>query len=134
MSIPIENQREMIFHVGIDSNEEANKFLRKLWAEFRREFGKCAWNYILTRIGITNTIIFGMMDIEIPEGSLLVSICYVRRGTIKTISFGFIDQEPSALRFNELNQKIQEIINISKKNVDQRSEFFFKTGINSIAI
>ena len=37
MSIPIENQREMIFHVGIDSNEEANKFLRKLWAEFRRE-------------------------------------------------------------------------------------------------
>jgi len=73
-----------------------------------------------------------MMDIEIPEGSLLVSICYVRRGTIKTISFGFIDQEPSELRFNELNQKIQEIINISKKNVDQRSEFFFKTAINSI--
>ncbi|MDB9455476.1 hypothetical protein PN478_04275 [Dolichospermum circinale CS-534/05] len=128
----IEKKCEMIFHVGIDSNEEANKFLRKLWAEFRREFGKCAWNYTPTRIGIANTIIFGMMDIEIPEGSLIVSICYLRKGTIKTISFGFMDQKPSEHRLHELNQNIQKIINISKKNLDQRSEFFFKTGINII--
>ena len=132
MSMFIEKKCEMIFHVGIDSNEEANKFLRKLWAEFRREFGKCAWNYTPTRIGIANTIIFGMMDIEIPEGSLIVSICYLRKGTIKTISFGFMDQKPSEHRLHELNQNIQKIINISKKNLDQRSEFFFKTGINII--
>ncbi len=132
MSMFIEKKCEMIFHVGIDSNEEANKFLRKLWSELRREFGKCAWNYIPHKIGQDNTIIFGTMDIEIPEGSLIVSICYLKKGTIKTISFGFMDQKPSEHRLHELNQNIQEIINISKSNLNQPAKFLFKTGINSI--
>jgi hypothetical protein len=122
----------MIFNVGIDDNEEANKFLRKLWAEFRREFGKCGWNYSPHTIGEAHTIIFGMMDIGIPEGALQVDIFYLKKGTIQTISFDFIEQKPSEDRVNELNQRIQAIISISKSNFYQPSKFFLETGIDSL--
>ncbi len=119
----------MIFNVEIHDNEEANKFLRKRWAEFRREFGKCAWNYIPHRIGQDNTIIFGMMDIGIPEGVLQVDIFYLRKGTIQTISFDFIDKNPTQDRANELQKIIQAIICTSKSSFNQPDKFWFQTII-----
>jgi hypothetical protein len=122
----------MIFHVGIYDQEEANQFLRRLWAEFRKEFSKCAWQYIPHKIGEANLIILGMMDIGIPEGVLQVEISYLKKGTIKTISFDFISQKPSNNRIRELNKKIKIIIETSKIKLNQTSKFFFKIGVISL--
>jgi hypothetical protein len=122
----------MIFHVEIYEQEKANQFLRRLWAEFRKEFGKCAWQYIPHKIGQANLIAFGMMDIGIPEGVLQVEISYLQKGTIKTISFDFISQKPANNRIREIKQKIKIIIETSKIKLNQTSSFFFETGVVSL--
>lgn len=122
----------MKFSIGIDNREDANKFLRRLWAEFRNEFGKCVWHYTPYRMGENNTIIFGMMDIGIPEGALQVDVFYIRKGTIQTINFDFVQCKLSLDRYQELNQKIEKIIKNSKSNFNQTLKFFYRVGIYNI--
>lgn len=122
----------MIFHVGIYEQEKANQFLRRLWAEFRKDFGKCAWQYTPHKIGKANLIFLGMMDIGISEGALQVEISYEKKGTIKNISFDFISQKPSNHRIREINEQIKVIIETSKTKLNQISECFFETGVVSL--
>jgi len=77
----------MNIQVGIDKVAEANRFLRTLWAEFRKVCGKCAWQYTPYRDGPRNLIFLGFADIGRPEGGVGVSVTYVKKGSIRSICF-----------------------------------------------
>jgi len=122
----------MIFNVEIYESNKANKFLRKLWAEFRKEFGKCSWQYAPYKIGKDNIIVFGMMDIGIQGETLEVKIGYIQKGTIKTISFNLINQKISKETYEELRHKFSIIIETAKINFVQPSKFIFQTEVSNL--
>lgn len=122
----------MIFNVEINNPEEANKFLRSLWAEFRKEFGKCAWNYMPHKIGETQTILLGLMDINLPEGVVQVNIYYHRKGTIKDIGFIFPKESIDENRYKEIDNSFKTIINTAKNNLHKTLTFSYKTAVSTI--
>jgi hypothetical protein len=121
----------MIFNVGISDQKEANIFLRKLWAAFRQEFGKCTWQYIPYKDGKTNTIFFGMMDIGITEGVLEVSISYSKKGTIRDIKFNLTNSKKSNNKNKNLQKKIQTLIHTAKTNLIE-NKFIPETRVTTI--
>ena len=51
--------------LGLQSNKESNDFLRCLWANIRKEFGKIAWN--LLPLKVENKIFVGYCDIGLDK-------------------------------------------------------------------
>lgn len=84
----------MEIQIGIDNARDANLFLRALWAEFRRECGKCAWQYMPYKDGQKNRIFIGFADINRPEGTLEISVTYAKRGTIRSILLNHSEDRP----------------------------------------
>lgn len=77
--------------INIGEVDAANRFLRALWAVFRKECGNCAWQYTPCRDGPNNRIMFGFVNIGRPEGSLAVGVTYRQKGSIRTIFFNHAD-------------------------------------------
>jgi hypothetical protein len=84
----------MEVQIGINNTRDANLFLRALWAEFRRECGKCAWQYMPHKDGQKKRIFIGFADINRPEGTVEISVTYAERGTIRSISFNHSEDRP----------------------------------------
>ncbi len=99
----------MIIPVNIDNLQDANLFLRALWAEFRRKCGKCAWQYTPYMDGQKKTIFIGFADINRPEGTVEISVIYAQRGTIHSISFDHSKDQPVDLK-SELGDLIQQSV------------------------
>ncbi len=99
----------MIIPVNIDNLQDANLFLRALWAEFRRKCGKCAWQYTPYKDGQKKTIFIGFADINRPEGTVEISVIYAQRGTIHSISFDHSKDQPVDLK-SELGDLIQQSV------------------------
>lgn len=95
----------MEIQVDINNPDDSNRFLRALWAEFRKECGKCAWQYTPFKIGQLKTIFIGFADINRPEGNLGVSVTYVQRGTIRSISFKHEPDRPISMELGALLQR-----------------------------
>ncbi|MGA2703015.1 MAG: hypothetical protein ABSH35_18210 [Isosphaeraceae bacterium] len=99
----------MIIPVDIDNLQDANLFLRSLWAEFRRKCGKCALEYTPYKDGQKKTIFIGVADINRPEGTVEISVIYAQRGTIHSISFDHSKDQPVDLK-SELGDLIQQSV------------------------
>lgn len=78
--------------VGISDIQEANRFLRALWAELRIQFPGCAWHFNPSKMGDHPTYI-GELSIGSESGSLQIAMTYKMRGSIEHITF---DQLPPA--------------------------------------
>ncbi|PER14165.1 hypothetical protein [Bacillus cereus] len=77
----------MILDIGITEVEKSNEFLRSLWAEMAKEFGKCACYYTLYKIKQAKTITFGFMDIG--ESVLIAGVTYKNKGSIIKLFFEY---------------------------------------------
>lgn len=112
--------------VGINNIKQSNKFLRKLWALFNEEFGKCSWQYSPFKIGKYQQICFGMADIK--DYNLEISILYKNKGSITKIIFESSDG-------NKLDEKMRDTLNklvkYAKENYEKKEAFFFKASIIS---
>ena len=75
------------FEIGISDKQDANLFLRALWAALRDAFGKCAWSYTPVRDGPSKRIEFGFVDVGHSEGPISVGMTYRTKGSINTIEF-----------------------------------------------
>src|SRR5208283_3971189 len=102
-------REKMIIPVNIDNLQDANLFLRALWAEFRRKCGTCAWQYTPYMDGQKKTIFIGFADINRPEGTVEISVIYAQRGTIHSISFDHSKDQPVDLK-SELGDLIQQSV------------------------
>lgn len=73
--------------IGISDLEEANHFLRALWAELRSKFPHCAWHFNPFKVGKMQYINIGSLSIGSPGGVVNISMTYKTRGGIECIAF-----------------------------------------------
>lgn len=124
-------------HIGTTNESESNEFLKCLWAEIAKEFGKCAWQYMPSKQLIKGRIFFGHMDIDndlenFPSKLVFaVSISYKERGTIKDIFFDLL-KENKLPNKKEVLQRIEKAVNSAKQNLGKYSFFQLGTGIKSM--
>jgi hypothetical protein len=112
----------MEMQIGTTNVEESNDFLRCLWAEMAREFGKCGWQYMPHKEGSINLIFFGFMDIgqEVP---IQVSITYKQKGSINNLYFFLSkkerdsDEDITISMESELYERLHKVVKITKENV-----------------
>lgn len=76
----------MEFSLQLQSLSESNGFLRCLWAEMRREFGKLSWLYSPIKIGPSRLIRVGDVDIG-ADINVTVYLRYKKRSEITGIRF-----------------------------------------------
>ncbi|WOZ81455.1 HEPN domain-containing protein [Segatella hominis] len=75
--------------LGLQSNKESNDFLRCLWANIRKEFGKIAWN--LFPLKVENKIFVGYCDIGLDK-ALEVTLKAKIKGCLSSIIFSIPDE------------------------------------------
>lgn len=105
----------MEIQVDIYNTRDANLFLRALWAELRGQCGKCDWQYTPYKDGQRNKIFIGFADINRPEGPLEISVAYVQRGTIRSISFNHAEDRPV-----DLGSELGSLLDQSVKDAIQK--------------
>ncbi|MDM5040955.1 hypothetical protein PV770_25935 [Bacillus sp. OR-18] len=122
-------------HIGTTNESESNEFLKCLWAEIAKEFGKCAWQYMPSKQLIKGRISFGHMDIDndpnnFPSNLVFaVSVSYKERGTIKDI---FFDADTKVPNKKEVFERLKKTVNSAKQNIGNYSFFQYSTGIKSM--
>ncbi|ELA7385320.1 hypothetical protein Q9F31_000355 [Vibrio alginolyticus] len=67
------------------SNEESNLYLRCLYANLRRVFGKCAWFFNPSKHGESQSIRVGSIDLGKSYPTQTLSIKYAQKGVIKEL-------------------------------------------------
>ena len=72
----------MIVDIKLEENKESNMFLRALWANLDRKYGKCAWHFQPNRDGKKKIIDLGYMDIG-SGGLYNVCIHYKKGESLK---------------------------------------------------
>lgn len=123
--------------IGTTNESESNEFLKCLWAEIAKEFGKCAWQYMPSKKLIKDRIFFGHMNIDNDPDNFpsklvfAVSISYNERGTIKDIFFDAL-KETQIPHKNEVFERLEKAVNTAKQNVGNYSFFQYCTGIKSM--
>lgn len=120
----------MKIELGLSSLDDANSFLRALWAEFRRRFGKCGWNYQPFRNGKAQRIFIGFADIGRKEGSIQIEIGYKTKGSIQEIEFsteaGAIDSD------SDLGSEIAQAVAAAIANRASRQQHTFEMAIEGL--
>ncbi|GMG75483.1 hypothetical protein ShirakiTB12_39510 [Priestia megaterium] len=112
----------MEIHIGTKNIKDSNDFLRCLWAEVSKEFGKCAWIYAPHKQLNKNGIFFGFMDIGV-ESELSVSITYEKKGTIKNLYFELEGELQTIPKSMELHHRIKKVVKIAKSKVGNYNTF-----------
>lgn len=116
----------MQIQVSTNDKHSSNLFLRCLWANLRKHFGKCAWIYSPIKEGAEKKITFGLMDIGAKE-SLLVGIKYKKRDSIDEIFFT-LDAEHKAIP-SETAKAITALVNKAKAEFASPSQHTISTAI-----
>lgn len=111
-------------HIGTKNIEDSNDFLRCLWAEMRKEFGRCGWNYAPNKKLIKDRIFFGFMDIGVGT-DIAVSITYKERGTIKDTFFELPDKFDAIPKSMPLYHRLKAVVRNAKLNIGQHISFQF---------
>ncbi|WOD41049.1 hypothetical protein [Nodosilinea sp. E11] len=88
---------------GITSLADSNRFLRALWAELRKQFGKFAWNYQPSKDGTSQTIFLGWGN-GIP-----ISLLYSQKSIVNGVLFGNGSSEPVD-EASELGLKLKQSV------------------------
>lgn len=112
----------MQYAIGTKSVSESNQFLRCLWAEFRKNFGGCAWNYIPYKDGKSNAIHFGYADIGIGE-PINVTIKYKERGAISNLIL-----ESEHILLSDVQERISKSVTTAKK------KYFYPSLFNNSTV
>ncbi|WP_349346280.1 hypothetical protein [Priestia megaterium] len=115
-------------YIGTKSVRESNEFLRCLWAEMSKEFGKCGWHYAPYKDGQKQKIIFGFMDIN-QEKPLEVGVTYKEKGTINNIYFLYSHEGNEIVKGTELYNKLRKVIKVTKEGVGKLG-----LGIGNMAV
>lgn len=110
----------MIVDLGFENQKESNLFLRALWANFAKRYGKCAWQYSPYTDREKKIIILGFMDIDLAD-SFAVYVHYKKRAVINKLEF--INNSNNEEISNEIKEQFNEIIKETKikyKNPDTK--------------
>lgn len=102
----------MYIDINTRNMDESNEFLRCLWGEIRKEFGKSSWYYMPIKKG--DIIEFGCLDIGC-EFPLNVGIVRLKEGGIEKIFF--LEKGKNIQRGSELCHRLQNAINKAKNNL-----------------
>ncbi|PFH83596.1 hypothetical protein [Bacillus sp. AFS088145] len=116
------------FYIGTTNEADSNEFLKCLWSEIAKEFGKCSWIYIPSKQYKKNRIFFGFMSIGV--GEFEVSITYKVRGSIENIYFE-IKEDTKVTNLKEVNRRLKKTINSTRDNIGKYKFFQFTTSIKS---
>ena len=90
----------LTFAIDLSTVEESNLFLRALWAEIRREFGRLAWQYTPALDAKHRQIHLGFMSTK-ENSSYGVTVTYRKRGCIYDLMFSSVfnpEPPPNELR------------------------------------
>lgn len=118
----------MIVDIKLEENKESNMFLRALWANLDRKYGKCAWHFQPNRDGKKKIIDLGYMDIG-SGGLYNVCIHYKKRGVIEKLELRSGHNKAEAL--NNTKSELFEIIKETKKNLKKTSDKYLNITISS---
>ncbi len=110
----------VVVEVDCSSAEESNELLRAIWAECRRAFGKCAWQYIPHREGQRHLIHLGFANIGV--GVVGVSILYQKRGVARKIIFS----EPEGSDIDD--SVMSELERVVRRAVEKEAETYTLYG------
>ncbi|MCM3222470.1 hypothetical protein M3644_22120 [Bacillus cereus] len=130
----------MILDIGITEVEKSNEFLRSLWAEVAREFGKCAWYYTPYKIKQAKTITFGFMDIG--ESVLIAGVTYKNKGSIIKLFFeysediygyGYIEGQKDMLKKeSQLGKRLEKVVKKARKGMGKYKNYSASRIIKSL--
>ncbi|MCM3705204.1 hypothetical protein M3205_05625 [Cytobacillus firmus] len=128
----------MILDIGITNEKESNEFLRSLWSQMAKEFGKCAWQYMPHKNKQTKTITFGFMDIGVSV--LMAGITYKNNGSIIKLFFGYSgtkyeyrgEQEEELTRESELGQRLVRVVKRARRGVRKYDDYYAIPTIKSL--
>lgn len=118
----------MIVDIKLKENNESNMFLRALWANLDKKYGKCAWHFKPYKDGKSNIIYLGEMDID-SGGFYDVYIHYKTRGVVDKIEFNSHHKKEEFLK--NVDQELNEIIKETIENFKNTSNTYLKTIISS---
>ena len=116
----------MIVDIKLKENNESNMFLRALWANLDKKYGKCAWYFKPYKDSKKNIIYLGQMDIGL-KGFYDVYIHYKKRGVIDKIEFHSHHKKD----LNNVDKELNEIIKETIKNFKKTSNRYLKIIISS---
>lgn len=112
----------MIVDLGLNDNKESNLFLRALWANFTKRYGKCAWQYTPYKYGKKQIIFLGYMDIDLPH-TFSVYVHYRKKAVINKLEFlfnyndfRFLSNTGDKEISSEIKQQFLDIINETNNN------------------
>ncbi|WP_144466145.1 hypothetical protein [Bacillus sp. FDAARGOS_235] len=120
---------DLILDIGIIEIEKSNEFLKSLWAEMKKEFGKCAWQYNPYKIKQENTINFGFMDIDVAV--LNVKVTYKQKGSIIKIIFEYPKGEEELEQSSPLGRRLKKVVRLARRNIGRKEEYVAGLEIKS---
>lgn len=123
----------MEIRIDIDNTRDANLFLRALWAELRRECGKCVWRYTPYKDGAKKCIFIGFADINRPEGIIEISVTYDERGIIRSISFDHTKDQPVDAR-SELGGLLQRLVKSAVEKMGKSDRQIYSVKVEGIYV
>ncbi|MCY7755095.1 hypothetical protein MOB25_17355 [Bacillus haynesii] len=130
----------MILDIGITDVKKSNEFLRSLWAEMAKEFGKCGWQYTPYKNKQTKTITFGFMDIGVSV--LIAGVTYKNNGSIIKLFFEYSDasygygyiegQEDKLIKESELGQRLIRVVRKARRGMGKYNDYYALPTIKSL--
>ncbi|MFC0561958.1 hypothetical protein [Halalkalibacter alkalisediminis] len=120
----------MEIHIGTKKVEESNEFLRCLWAEMEKEFGRCDWNYAPKKNGSKQRVFFGYMHIN-QDFSIAVMISYENKGSIHNLYFESTKKNLDIVKGTELYNRLKKVVKATRKKIGEYKELFIDAHIQS---
>ncbi|WP_177428092.1 hypothetical protein, partial [Candidatus Venteria ishoeyi] len=108
------------------SNEESNVYLRCLYVNLRKAYGKCAWFFSPSKHGASQSIRVGSIDIGQDHPTQDLIIRYHRKGVIKELSLNNLFTPNSKM----LDEKLYEIA--SNLDVTRLTSFSISATLETI--
>ena len=110
--------------LGLQSNKKSNDFLRCLWANIRKEFGKAAW-YLLP-LKVENTIFVGYCDLGLDK-ELDITLKTKMNGCLSNIIFSI----PDEIRNKEqIESRLKGCVTKSRHGLGQYKMYSIPVTIN----
>ncbi|MFC5714379.1 hypothetical protein ACFPU1_16660 [Thalassorhabdus alkalitolerans] len=119
----------MELNIGIIDSDQANEFLRSLWAEIATEFGSCGWSYMPYKDIQGKRIHFGVM--AAGQHALAVSISYKDRGSIINLYFDYPDTKKSLELDSPLGQQLKRVVRKARRNMGNYQKYLVTEQIKS---
>jgi hypothetical protein len=109
---------------------DTNSFLRALWAQMRKEFGKCAWNYQPHKEGEQQLIFLGFVDVGL-ERTISVSLKYRTKTTLSAVRFAEEFDQPLDAK-SELGRRLTAVVRTAMDSRTVPSEFGLQVAVEGL--